>query len=355
MVGGPDAIRLSIGNLALGYLIGTDEAGYGPNLGPLVVSATVWQAPGDPCAVDLYQLLRKVVAKTPPKQAAAKAKRADEGGGAAVAAPPIKKVVWADSKALYKAGDGLAALETGLLAALGLCATKPGAWHEAWQALDPLAAAVLDRQPWHSDFACRLPVHADESQIDAITARLKAAMDAAGVRLLAIRGRAIFPEEWNRLLDEHGNKSTVLSAVTLTLLGETLAGLDDGPAAVICDKHGGRNAYQPLLQQYVAEHLVEVYGEGPDRSTYRFGPSERRTQVDFCTKAERYLPTALASMASKYLRELAMLAFNDFWGRHVPGLRPTAGYPLDAHRFKADIQAAQAGLAIDDRVLWRNR
>ena len=25
------------------YLIGMDEAGYGPNLGPLVVSASVWQ------------------------------------------------------------------------------------------------------------------------------------------------------------------------------------------------------------------------------------------------------------------------------------------------------------------------
>ena len=27
------------------YLLGTDEAGYGPNLGPLVVTATVWEVP----------------------------------------------------------------------------------------------------------------------------------------------------------------------------------------------------------------------------------------------------------------------------------------------------------------------
>ena len=29
------------------YLIGTDEAGYGPNLGPLVIAATAWQVPDD--------------------------------------------------------------------------------------------------------------------------------------------------------------------------------------------------------------------------------------------------------------------------------------------------------------------
>ena len=29
--------------LAMRYLLGTDEAGYGPNLGPLVVAASAWE------------------------------------------------------------------------------------------------------------------------------------------------------------------------------------------------------------------------------------------------------------------------------------------------------------------------
>ena len=58
-------------------------------------------------------------------------------------------------------------------------------------------------------------------------------------------------------------------------------------------------------------------------------------------------------MASKYLRELAMRALNDYWRGRVPGLRATAGYPQDAKRFRADIAETQAKLHIADRVLWR--
>ena len=70
-------------------------------------------------------------------------------------------------------------------------------------------------------------------------------------------------------------------------------------------------------------------------------------------RAEEFLQVALASMTSKYLRELAMLAFNQYWCDRVPNLRPTAGYPQDARRFKAQIRSAQTSLGIDDRSLWR--
>jgi hypothetical protein len=70
---------------------------------------------------------------------------------------------------------------------------------------------------------------------------------------------------------------------------------------------------------------------------------------------ERFLPTALASMTAKYLRELAMRAFNEFWSARVPNLRPTAGYPMDSHRFRNAIAVAQRELGIDDHDLWRNR
>jgi hypothetical protein len=58
-------------------------------------------------------------------------------------------------------------------------------------------------------------------------------------------------------------------------------------------------------------------------------------------------------MAAKYVRELSMHAFNAFWAARVPGLRPTAGYPTDAQRWRGDAATAiqQARLAEDE--LWR--
>jgi hypothetical protein len=103
------------------------------------------------------------------------------------------------------------------------------------------------------------------------------------------------------------------------------------------------------------ERFIEIHGESRAQSVYRFGPAERRVEIRFRTKAEVCLPVALASMASKYLRELAMMGLNAFWGARVPGLRPTAGYPQDARRFKAEIAAVQADLGIRDAELWRTR
>ena len=127
------------------------------------------------------------------------------------------------------------------------------------------------------------------------------------------------------------------------------------PIFAVCDKHGGRNYYTALLQHHFSEHWIEPVFESHAESRYEWGPPEARVRVTFRMNGERFLPTALASMTAKYLRELAMRAFNEFWCARVPDLRPTAGYPMDSHRFRKAIAAAQRELGIDDHVLWRNR
>jgi hypothetical protein len=84
--------------------------------------------------------------------------------------------------------------------------------------------------------------------------------------------------------------------------------------------------------------------------------SGRRVQVTFEPRADvNHFCVALASMISKYLRELLMMEFNRFWQARVPKLKSTAGYPLDARRFWAEIRPAASELGIGADALWRRK
>jgi hypothetical protein len=50
-----------------------------------------------------------------------------------------------------------------------------------------------------------------------------------------------------------------------------------------------------------------------------------------------------------------MREFNRFWQAHVPGLKATAGYPLDAVRYIDAIRPAMLKLGIAERLVWRCR
>src|SRR5204863_8566000 len=89
------------------FVLGTDEAGYGPNLGPLVIGASAWKVPNRLCAERLYELLSSAVAAEPNQ----------ENG----------KLAIADSKRLYKPGM-LGLLERGVLTTLTLLERCAGRW-----------------------------------------------------------------------------------------------------------------------------------------------------------------------------------------------------------------------------------
>jgi hypothetical protein len=319
----------------MAILIGTDEAGYGPNFGPLVISATTWQVPDELVEHDMYQVLGATV------QSSANTSRPGLPIG--------------DSKTLYKPGGGLATLERSVLATASTLGIVVHSWDDVWQAFAPQSIAWRDRLPWYSDFRAAAPVDTTPSQIKECGARFLAGLRQSEIRLLSMRSAVIFPERLNALIDRFDTKGGALSFETLKLVQQQLQALGDGPIIVHCDKHGGRNRYAPVLQTVFPDILPTIVREARPQSVYRWGPVTRRIEMRFTAKGESALCTALASMVSKYLRELAMLGFNSFWSEHVSGLRPTAGYPTDARRFKKEIAAAQERLQIDDRILWRKR
>jgi hypothetical protein len=198
-------------------------------------------------------------------------------------------------------------------------------------------------------------VAADADDLARLVPIFKRGMHRAGVRLVRLASRAVFPDEFNRANQRWGNKSETLSKVTLQLVARLLAHCDGQPVAIVCDKHGGRNRYGRLLQEQFPEPLIEVHGEGTAQSVYRWGPEPARIEARFRAGGESFLPAALASMTSKYLRELSMRAFNEFWCGRVANLAPTAGYPADARRFRAAVRKEQHALGIADQIMWRSR
>jgi len=167
----------------------------------------------------------------------------------------------------------------------------------------------------------------------------------------------MFPDEFNQLVAQTDSKGVVLSNATLQLVRDLAdacaADAESGNKAtlVICDKHGGRNRYDELISQHFDDQFVFRLEESREKSRYRMG------SMDFCfrTKAEEFLPVALASMVAKYTREVLMHQFNQFWATHIPDLKPTQGYPLDAKRFRDDITSVVESLNIPMDRLWRSR
>lgn len=256
----------------------------------------------------------------------------------------------ADSKLLYGRERGMQLLERGVLACLAQCGPAPATWKEAWQLLAPACCEQWGEQPWHAQYDEPLPLCAADLQ--EASARLSAGLRAAGVRLASLASRVVFPALWNDWNERHPSKGSVLSLLTLDLLAEVLSPLD-GETLILCDKHGGRNHYHPLVQERLTESLVQVLREGRAESAYAWANGDARTEMRVCVRGERFLPVALASMTSKYLRELSMRAFNAWWCAQVPDLRPTAGYGEDAPRFRAQVAAAALAAELEDRVWWR--
>ncbi|MDZ4780321.1 MAG: hypothetical protein SGJ19_08720 [Planctomycetia bacterium] len=314
------------------WVIGTDEAGYGPNLGPLVIGATVWHYGGSlPLDEALATLARAV-------------------GPAA-----DRTVAIADSKQLYSPGVGLARLESCLLAALAACGVSPFDARDVWTQLAPAALIALDAETMYAAPHARWPVACQPDDIDARRQELSAILETHGWRLVSVNCRALFPREFNAEVRRLGNKAHVLSQATLQLAAQALAQTSDDDVLICCDKHGGRNHYTGVLQHCFADGWITPRCEGAALSAYDCRLANRNVRIEFRARGECQPPTALASMAAKYLRELAMHAFNAFWSGHVKDLRPTAGYPGDAARFHEQVLAAREKLGIEVEAFWRER
>ena len=334
-------------------VLGVDEAGYGPNLGPLVIAVSAW-------AVDSrLEVLDGLEPFAPEFQAASWT-------------PRSAFVPFGDSKKIYQSGKGLAGLNFALRFFESIFEGKPSE-KRPWFELSRLAQEDLSRVELHPWYRCKNPAKGlgrasqfdENSEASCRFAREK--LLKLGVRLIGFRLRVLDEAYFNECVDRLGNKSDVLGHISLELawkvLGECMDFHSFKGIEIYCDRQGGRKKYAGLLSQtYERSHresqvpFCSVVGESPKTSLYSMRHAGIATSIRFQVHGDSLFPPAAASMVAKWARESLMERFNGYWREVVgPGLKPTAGYAVDAARFARDIEPWITKLAIEKNQWWRRK
>jgi len=311
------------------WTIGIDEAGYGPNLGPLVQAAVALHLPdSDPAGWDTLQAIVRPAAGRWGRDS---------------------RLVIDDSKRVYHGQNALGKLELGVLAGLPKSVATFGDLLR--HICSPAVIADIHAEVWF-DPALALPIEAPAESIAKRRSALAGFVDAS---FGAIFARVVPAPRFNYCVARTGNKSSILSDGLIELIQNSVdAAPGIEPLRFLCDKQGGRAFYAPQLQEAFPEGFVVAEIERAEESRYRILDLPRAVTVSFRPRADGdSVAVALASMVCKYLREVCMLQFNAYWAKEVPGLVATAGYPVDAKRFFADIRPALDRLGVRDESIWR--
>jgi len=319
----------------MAILAGIDEAGFGPLLGPLVVSSAAFSVEPALLGADLWQVLGKSVGKSRKRL--------------------MGRLLIADSKKAYNRSEGLGHLERSSLAALECMGKTPANLTELLTLLCPECLPRLAEYPWQQDLQqCLLAAGSAERRI--ATKVFSEDLRAHGAAMSHLRTCCLDVAHFNRMVNNVRNKAQVLF-IAVTQLIQGL--LDEFPAESIhihIDRQGGRAHYRENLLRSFPGMELAVVQEGEECSVYEMHGGSRTVRLTFEVEADdRYLPVSLASMISKYIRELLMDRMNLYFGKLDAGLKPTAGYWQDGQRFVKELRTRLPHLGIDDGRLIRCR
>ncbi|HPC94103.1 MAG TPA: hypothetical protein PLU87_04110 [Sedimentisphaerales bacterium] len=316
-------------------LAGIDEAGFGPLLGPLVVSSCAFAAAPEHEGADLWQVLRKSVGKTR-KQLRA-------------------RLLIADSKKAYRREEGLGHLERTVLAALRSLERVPTSLSDLLRLVCPECRRRLMEYPWYGAAESRL-LPSDRADLRIASGVLADNMASAGVTLVDLSSYCLDVAYYNTLMDRMKNKSQVLFFTTTRLLQDLMKRFTDQDIYVRIDRQGGRVHYREHLLRSFEPMELRIVEENERRSAYTLRERARCVHLCFEVEAdERHLPVSLASMLSKYVREVLMECMNTYFVSLSPDLKPTAGYWTDGLRFLEDLRRCLPEYPIDRHRFVRCR
>ena len=319
----------------MAVLVGIDEAGYGPILGPMVVSSSTFSLPHNLLTANLWQILKKSVAD----------KRKQLAG----------RLLIADSKKAHSKSLGIKHLQRTVLAAFRCLGKEPATLAELVELLCPDCLQRLYDYPWYRN-ANSHRISVDEADKAIAAAVLADDMACNDIKLLQLKSCCLDVAYYNKMMSSVKNKASVLFTATSQLIKNAFDNFGGDDLHIIVDRQGGRIRYRKNLQRMFAELQLKILRESPQISSYELQVDGKSMRLHFVVNAdERFLPVSLASMVSKYLRELFLYNINRYFVGHCADLKPTAGYWKDGLRFIKELKTNIPHMQVNSNQLIRCR
>jgi len=310
----------------MAILVGIDEAGFGPILGPLVVSSSVFRIPDNLVWGNLWGILHRSISE----------KRTKLAG----------RLMIADSKKAFSRSIGIRHLRRTVLAVLKHLGREPKNLTELLSALCPDCLEHLAEYPWYKQVD-DYQLGGEDADIAIAASMLRADLASQHIELVGLKSRCLEVAYYNRMVAAVNNKAKVLFTAVAELMQAATEEFKGEDLEIVIDRQGGRSHYQRELQLMFGGAGLRIVREDQQISSYEMRVGERsfdsaqgrRVRVHFVVGADsKYLPVSLASMACKYVREVLMDNINRYFIGFNAAVRPTAGYWKDGLRFIADIK-----------------
>ena len=323
----------------MAVLVGIDEAGYGPLLGPLVVSAAAFKVPDSQLKSDMWETLEKAVGK---------AKRGLSG-----------RILITDSKKAYTKSSGISYLKRSVLAGIHAAHGEKKYGRTVADLLEvvcPKCFKRLGEYPWYGNLRDH-SLEAEGGDIDIAAGVFSRTLTDNGMSVAAVTARCLDVGYYNSQVEIVKNKSNVLFSSICGIIAEIFRPVpEDQTVQIIVDRQGGRINYTPSLMRMFPEMELKELKRTPVLSSYELFSKKKKMRLHFAAKADQHwLPVSLASMTSKYVRELMVDAINRYFTGFCGEIKPTAGYWQDGRRFIKDINESIPELKYDPKMLIRCR
>jgi ribonuclease HII len=319
----------------MAILVGIDEAGFGPILGPMIISSSTFSLPNHLLKSDLWQILGKSVGQ----------RRKHLAG----------RLLITDSKKAYSRSLGIRHLERTVTGVLKYLGKEPTTLTELIELLCPDCLGRLSAYPWYKDAGSRL-ISTDSTDNAITSAVLADDMVSNGIELLEVKSSCFDVAHYNKMVSSVKNKASVLFTATSQLIKHAFDNFGSGDLQIIVDRQGGRVHYRKQLQRMFGNVELKILREDPKDSSYELRADDKCMRLHFVVGADRrFMPVSLASMVSKYLRELLIESINNYFAGFHSELKPTAGYWKDGLRFIEDLRLNVPHVEFDNNQLIRCR